>query len=1032
MIVGCYAPAEGGDSNGGNNALTNNPDHSVGAGQVKSTNSNDQMQSWQLLVVRRALAWCVIIWLTLVNASLVQAMRPGPDIEDFKPPFTRSDPHIVQALVAYDKENDRGAERIARQLLAERQRRNRDELGQIEARFILARALDGQGRFTEAETEYRLGLTLIAPLLQTGRRSQSAAAQAKARTWGRYFELLLQDNLLHQSRVREAKLLPSLLPSADSGQASRTEIGVSGIGAVATSPCGFGQPDIRAPTDHEAIDRQAWDDQVVTNVAAGKAVAAEQLMRQMIALDAITFGPKHCETALDRYQLLAILVAQDRLAEAEDVAHNALSSLGDANSVQAAATLGMLATIVSKRQGPIEAEPYLRRSLAMWESVSGAESRRVLDARLDLGANLFAQRRLADAEVIYRRALADMRQSWGSNGRQTLDVQEFAGYLAEQQGRFADAAGDYRAVCATRAEQTAQSGRGTMASLVKTPDTDRAGSCSLHQAILLRHWALAGGGPAPQDQPSALRDEAFAAAQRALPSPSGEAMARAAARHAAALAAPDDLAERYETLIQKRDAAGFAPTSLPQGSFADVPLTAERQEEKDKLGDEIARIATRLSSAAPLYWDMRMPRALDVATLQHLLHKDEALIYFMVAPGDVHGLAFAVARNRAGWATLGETGAELKREVTGLRGDIDSGAYGVAEEIRAQGPGYAPFDRRKAYGLYSALFGDPEIQAVMAGHHTLIIVPTGPLIALPPGLLVTHPPRDDGASDADTMRQTDWLLREKAIAVLPSMAALRIVRDLVAPQSHGPSDPLLAFTNPDFTGGATGMGAVPVAKRGSPRNYTSYFRGGEPSVDLLRTLPSLPHTWDEGMALAKALNAPSSAVLSGIEASKAELMKRNSDGRLARARVVEFATHGLVAGDGDGLAEPALVLSAGPLPRDWLLTASDAAQLRISADWVLLSACNTASPDLQDAEGLSGLARGFFYAGASALLVSQWSLADDTAATLVPAAIRLHADKRLSRAEALRRASLAILDDRGADHTHPYFRAPFVLIGEPR
>ena len=161
-------------------------------------------------------------------------------------------------------------------------------------------------------------------------------------------------------------------------------------------------------------------------------------------------------------------------------------------------------------------------------------------------------------------------------------------------------------------------------------------------------------------------------------------------------------------------------------------------------------------------------------------------------------------------------------------------------------------------------------------------------------------------------------------------------------------------------------------------------------------------------------------------------MKRNADGRLARARVVEFATHGLVAGNGDGLAEPALVLSAGPKPRDWLLTASDAAKLRINAEWVLLSACNTASPDLQDPEGLSGLARGFFYAGASALLVSQWSLADDTAATLVPTAIRLHADKGLWRAEALRRASLAILDDRRADHTHPFYWSPFVLIGEPR
>ena len=161
-------------------------------------------------------------------------------------------------------------------------------------------------------------------------------------------------------------------------------------------------------------------------------------------------------------------------------------------------------------------------------------------------------------------------------------------------------------------------------------------------------------------------------------------------------------------------------------------------------------------------------------------------------------------------------------------------------------------------------------------------------------------------------------------------------------------------------------------------------------------------------------------------------MARNADGRLAHTRIIEFATHGLVAGDGDGIAEPALVLAAGPTPRDWLLTASDAAGLRLDADWVLLSACNTASPDKTGAEGLSGLARGFFYAGASALLISHWSLADDTASAMVPNAIRLHADRGLGRAQALRRASLAILDDRRFDHTHPFYWAPFVLVGEPQ
>ncbi len=98
---------------------------------------------------------------------------------------------------------------------------------------------------------------------------------------------------------------------------------------------------------------------------------------------------------------------------------------------------------------------------------------------------------------------------------------------------------------------------------------------------------------------------------------------------------------------------------------------------------------------------------------------------------------------------------------------------------------------------------------------------------------------------------------------------------------------------------------------------------------------------------------------------------------------------------------------------------------------MLLSACNSAGPGAEDADGLSGLARGFFYAGAASLLVSHWTIGDETAARLVPMTILLNGRQGLSKAEALRRASLAILDDRRHDETHPVYWAPFVLIGDP-
>jgi hypothetical protein len=101
--------------------------------------------------------------------------------------------------------------------------------------------------------------------------------------------------------------------------------------------------------------------------------------------------------------------------------------------------------------------------------------------------------------------------------------------------------------------------------------------------------------------------------------------------------------------------------------------------------------------------------------------------------------------------------------------------------------------------------------------------------------------------------------------------------------------------------------------------------------------------------------------------------------KLSDYRILAFATHGLVSGDLKGLAEPAFVLTPpkkGTAEDDGLLTASEVATLKLNADWVILSACNTVAPDgTPGAEALSGLAKAFFYAGSRALLVSHWPVA---------------------------------------------------------
>ena len=132
---------------------------------------------------------------------------------------------------------------------------------------------------------------------------------------------------------------------------------------------------------------------------------------------------------------------------------------------------------------------------------------------------------------------------------------------------------------------------------------------------------------------------------------------------------------------------------------------------------------------------------------------------------------------------------------------------------------------------------------------------------------------------------------------------------------------------------------------------------------------------------------------------------------LADYRVIYFATYGLVAGDVKGLAEPSLALTIPAQPTeedDGLLTASEIARLKLNADWVVLSACNTIAGDKPGAEALSGLARAFFYAGARALLVSHWAVESNAATRLTTQTFDILArNPGLGRAEALRRAMLA-------------------------
>lgn len=512
-----------------------------------------------------------------------------------------------------------------------------------------------------------------------------------------------------------------------------------------------------------------------------------------------------------------------------------------------------------------------------------------------------------------------------------------------------------------------------------------------------------------------LTDETFRAVQQLQAGDIAVTTVRVAARFAAGddalgglVRQQQDLAAEWGTLDRQLiDVLGRPP--------------AERDRSlEDGLHRRLGDIDTRLSQLDreitlrfPEYKQLVSAEPASVGEVQQLLAPDEALLVYVVRSESKKGretpasFVWLVRRERALMARLDLDPARLANDVRALRAQLDPAAW----------KGGVPplFDTALAHRLYAKLL--PFDRDLLAPRH-LLIVPDGPLESLPFSVLVRTKPRE-GAS----YREVDWLARSYATTTLPSVSSLRALRRFAKPARA--TEPFRGVGDPVLTGPAGPARGVDMAR---------LLTRGLANPAEVRALPPLPETADELRTLARDLGAGEDALLLRERATEATVKA----GFLSGARVVAFATHAGVAGELPGLAEPALVLTPPMVASeedDGLLTASEAAQLKLDAEMVLLSACNTAAPDgTPGAPGLSGLAKAFIYAGSRALLVSHWAVLSDAAERLTTGMFaELARDPSLGRAEALRRAEMALLDEQSHPGlSHPSAWAPFVVVGEGR
>jgi CHAT domain-containing protein len=356
------------------------------------------------------------------------------------------------------------------------------------------------------------------------------------------------------------------------------------------------------------------------------------------------------------------------------------------------------------------------------------------------------------------------------------------------------------------------------------------------------------------------------------------------------------------------------------------------------------------------------------------------------------------------------------------------------------------FDRATAGELHAALI--QPFAADLAKVKHLVLVTQGPLAALP--LAVLAP------ADAKPDRDADWLLRHLALSQAPSLQAWLATRAL--PERKSATMTLMGWGDPQFgaaqraadtrgtkrgtTGNAVRSAAafVLAGPAGAPAAAGQTARAAAPlarreAPDPAAAFPSLPETRDELLAIAQALGVdPERHLFLGARATRSSVLQASRSGRLAQSRVVAFATHGLKAGQWPGLDQPALVMAIPPAvpgqaAAEHMLSLDDTLGLKLDADWVVLSACNTTAGDQEAGEALSGLARGMFYAGARSLLATHWAVETQSAGRIVAGTFAAYAGHaQPGKAQALRSAMLAVMQTPAT--AHPAFWAPYVVIGD--
>jgi CHAT domain-containing protein/Tfp pilus assembly protein PilF len=405
----------------------------------------------------------------------------------------------------------------------------------------------------------------------------------------------------------------------------------------------------------------------------------------------------------------------------------------------------------------------------------------------------------------------------------------------------------------------------------------------------------------------------------------------------------------------------------------------------DLLGESISKAnKSEININSPKYKNLQQPQPVSLKEVQSLC-PDKNTVILEYALGDSSSCLWIITNTQHQFLKLPDK-KKLAEQIETIRFALLDPQKGISE-----------FFTRAGISLYNELIKPAE--PYLSKKSKLVIIPDGVLNYLPFEVLLTENKKSEAGTSYSGI---PFLVKKYPVSYVQSASILKtlfVQRAKEEATTGAQKNSLLAFGDPVY----------------EDTSFNSKIK-----------YPRLEFSGEEIDNIASFFTPGSSVIYLRNNATE-ESFKKTSD--LDKFNYIHFATHGLI--DEENPDHSSLVLTAVKNSgEDGFLQSPEIFNLKLKADLVVLSACQTGLGKLVRGEGMVGLTRAFMYAGSPSVLVSLWSVSDMSTASLMGEFYKNLIKNKLSKTDALRKAQLTLMSDK--KYSHPFYWAPFVLIGDWR